>query len=69
MGRWGISPSGPFVAFGGLRYFPAYARNRNLKHPDFEEVYIPRKIDRSHIPPTGLPGLLFPAHRMVNAIP
>ena len=43
-------------------------KNRNTKHPEFEEVCIPLKLGRSSIPLASLPGLLLPDLRMVNEI-
>ena len=48
--------------------FPPTLKNRNLKHPEFEEVRIPLKLGRSVISLAKLPGLLVPDQHMVNAI-
>ena len=48
--------------------FPPTLKNRNIKHPEFEEVCIPLKLGRSVIPLAKLSGLLVPDQRMVNEI-
>ena len=48
--------------------FPPTAKNRNAKHPEFEEVCIPLQLNRLKLSLTSISGLLLPDQRMVNAI-
>ena len=48
--------------------FPPTLKNRNTKHPEFEEVRIPLKLSKMSLPLSTLPGLLVPDQRMTNEI-
>ena len=48
--------------------FPPTLKNRNAKHPEFEEVCVALKLGRSAVPPSSLSGLLIPDQRMVNEV-
>ena len=48
--------------------FPPTSKNRNAKHPEFEEVCIPLQLTRLNLPLATLSGLLLPDQRMVNEI-
>ena len=48
--------------------FPPTLKNRNTKHPEFEEVCIPLKLSRLSLPLKQLSGLFLPDQKMVNEI-
>ena len=48
--------------------FPPTSKNRNVKHPEFEEVCIPLRLNKMNLPLVSLSGLLIPDQRMVNEI-